>query len=189
MAAKIACASRKTRRLADRLTILEKFIELKSNECAYYRTKVHLMQMSPIQSISKPPSLPSASVSSSCSTIDSNPSRSIDDRQRRGSVPLRSTPRSILRQKARSSCHLRSEKVRRQGKNEQRLPLSSAVARSTSEQRGCAIGSDGTNVSKENNNEKRRPQSELLRRGSPVEHHESRRRRRRRVPVSFPHGR
>ncbi|CAF4957423.1 unnamed protein product, partial [Rotaria socialis] len=26
--------------------ILEKFIELKSNECAYYRAKVHLMQIS-----------------------------------------------------------------------------------------------------------------------------------------------
>jgi hypothetical protein len=38
--------SNKTKNLLNRLIILEKFIELKSNECAYYRTKVHLMQMS-----------------------------------------------------------------------------------------------------------------------------------------------
>ena len=31
--------------LLDRMILLEKLIELKSNECAYYRTKVHLMQM------------------------------------------------------------------------------------------------------------------------------------------------
>lgn len=31
--------------LLDRMILLEKLIELKSNECAYYRTKVHLMQL------------------------------------------------------------------------------------------------------------------------------------------------
>jgi hypothetical protein len=41
-------SSTKNKDLLDRLIILEKFIELKSNECAYYRTKVHLMQMSSI---------------------------------------------------------------------------------------------------------------------------------------------
>ncbi|CAF1009250.1 unnamed protein product [Adineta steineri] len=42
--------SNKTKELHKRLMILEKFIELKSNECAYYRTKVHLMQMSSFNS-------------------------------------------------------------------------------------------------------------------------------------------
>ena len=46
-------SSNKNKDLLDRLVILEKFIELKSNECAYYRTKVHLMQMSTKRSSSE----------------------------------------------------------------------------------------------------------------------------------------
>ena len=41
--------SKKNKELTDRLMILEKFIELKSNECAYYRSKVHLMQINPMR--------------------------------------------------------------------------------------------------------------------------------------------
>lgn len=37
-----------TEELQNRITILEKFVELKSNECAYYRSKVHLMQIHPL---------------------------------------------------------------------------------------------------------------------------------------------
>jgi hypothetical protein len=40
--------SKNNRELLNRLCVLEKFIELKSNECAYYRSKVHLMQMNSI---------------------------------------------------------------------------------------------------------------------------------------------
>ena len=43
---KVSPSSNKTKELLNRLMILEKFIELKTNECAYYRSKVHLMQMS-----------------------------------------------------------------------------------------------------------------------------------------------
>lgn len=39
-------SSNKDKDLKNHLNILEKFLELKSNECAYYRTKVHLIQMS-----------------------------------------------------------------------------------------------------------------------------------------------
>ena len=35
----------KTEDLENRVILLEKFLQLKSNECAYYRSKVHLMQI------------------------------------------------------------------------------------------------------------------------------------------------
>ncbi|CAF0816302.1 unnamed protein product [Rotaria sp. Silwood1] len=90
----------KNKELLNRIMILEKFIELKSNECAYYRTKVHLMQMSSFNysQIMKKKSLikqdykhnkRSSSEDLSHSSITSqNQSASIDNRHRRNSVPL-----------------------------------------------------------------------------------------------------
>ena len=68
--------------LQNRITILEKFVELKSNECAYYRSKVHLMQIHPL-----PPeqSTPRRSISfeqSSSSETHATRSNSIDERHR-----------------------------------------------------------------------------------------------------------
>ncbi|CAF0815436.1 unnamed protein product [Rotaria sordida] len=90
----------KNKELLNRLMILEKFIELKSNECAYYRSKVHLMQMNSFnysQIIRKKSSIKqdykhnkrSSSEDLSHSSITSqNHSTNIDNRYRRNSVPL-----------------------------------------------------------------------------------------------------
>lgn len=65
--------------------ILEKFIELKSNECAYYRTKVHLMQMN--SQIMKKTSEYKRSSSENSSITSQSQSNSIDHRHRTNSVP------------------------------------------------------------------------------------------------------
>ena len=44
----MSSSSKRSKDLLHRLMILEKFVELKSNECAYYRSKVHLMQINPM---------------------------------------------------------------------------------------------------------------------------------------------
>jgi hypothetical protein len=81
--------------LHNRLIILEKFIELKSNECAYYRSKVHLMQMNSVNSQivvnNKASSKNYQRSSSEDISQNSIASRSqmnrIDHRHRRNSVP------------------------------------------------------------------------------------------------------
>ncbi|CAF2803819.1 unnamed protein product [Rotaria sp. Silwood2] len=90
----------KNKELLNRIMILEKIIELKSNECAYYRTKVHLMQMSSLNysQIMKKKSLikqdykhnkrSSSEDLSHSSTTSQNQSTSINNRHRRNSVPL-----------------------------------------------------------------------------------------------------
>ena len=45
---RMSSSSKTSKDLLHRLMIMEKFIELKSNECAYYRSKVHLMQINPL---------------------------------------------------------------------------------------------------------------------------------------------
>ncbi|UJR36250.1 hypothetical protein I4U23_028982 [Adineta vaga] len=73
--------SNKTKDLLNRLIFLEKFIELKSNECAYYRSKVHLMQMSSLSSQTRKTS--SNEDISHSSTV----SNSLDHKHRTSSVP------------------------------------------------------------------------------------------------------
>jgi hypothetical protein len=96
--------SNKNKELQNRLMILEKFIELKSNECAYYRTKVHLMQMSSFNSqIMKKNVERSSSEDISQSSI-TNQSNSIDHKHRRSSVPL-SSQQKTMSKKVRNLIH------------------------------------------------------------------------------------
>jgi hypothetical protein len=107
MTSNISPSSSKTKDLLNRLMIMKKFIELKSNECAYYRTKVHLMQMNLLNSkIMNKTSIKqefqnnkrssSEDISQSSLTSQSR-SNSIDNRLRRSSVPLSSQGKSILK--------------------------------------------------------------------------------------------
>lgn len=66
----------KNKDLLNRLTFLEKFLELKSNECAYYRTKVHLMQMN------------TTSIRRSSSEDITQSSVSIECKHRTSSIPI-----------------------------------------------------------------------------------------------------
>ena len=87
-----AATPKTTEELLNRLVILEKFIELKSNECAYYRSKVHLMQIHPLPtqmrasaSAAQAEQRPRRSISfeqSSSSTTQATRSNSIDERHR-----------------------------------------------------------------------------------------------------------
>lgn len=106
----MSSSSKTNKDLLHRLMILEKFIELKSNECAYYRSKVHLMQINPM---SKPisivpdeqpgkPSIPSESQDDSTEN-----STSIDDQERK-TPPIPSKP--IL--KATKEFHNSSKKIK-----------------------------------------------------------------------------
>jgi hypothetical protein len=104
MTSNISLISSKNKELHDRLIILEKFIELKSNECAYYRTKVHLMQMNPQITKQENSHISSEDHSQSSITSQSQSNR----RHRRSSVPLSSEQKSILKQ---TNCS-RSKKVR-----------------------------------------------------------------------------
>lgn len=71
--------------LLNRLMILEKFIELKTNECAYYRSKVHLMQMN---------SLNSQQLKRTSS--NENQSLSIDNKQQSNSLPSSSSQQKLI---------------------------------------------------------------------------------------------
>ena len=84
-------SSNKNKDLLHRLILLEKFLELKSNECAYYRTKVHLMQMS---SMSKKRS--SSEEISQSSTSTPSRSNSSEHRHRRNSLLKSSQGKSRL---------------------------------------------------------------------------------------------
>jgi hypothetical protein len=99
MTSNISPSSNKNKDLINRLIILEKFIELKSNECAYYRTKVHLMQMSSFNSqITNKSLIKNNKRSSSEDSITSqSQSNSIDKRHRRNSIPLFSPGKSNLK--------------------------------------------------------------------------------------------
>ncbi len=87
-----------TKDLLNRLMILEKCLELKSNECAYYRTKIHLMQMSSLNSqiINQTLFKQSSSEDVSHSSIISQ-SKGIDNKHRTSSVPVSSQRKSILK--------------------------------------------------------------------------------------------
>lgn len=87
MTSTISPSSNKTADLINRLIILEKFLELKSNECAYYRTKVHLMQMNSI------------SPKRSSSENSSLTSQSQSNRFRTNSMPCQ---KKLIRQKIKS---------------------------------------------------------------------------------------
>jgi hypothetical protein len=89
-----------TKDLLNRLMILEKCLELKSNECAYYRTKVHLMQMSSLNSQIINQTLNNKQRSSSEDVSHSSivtQSKSIDNKHRTSSVPVSSQRKSILK--------------------------------------------------------------------------------------------
>jgi hypothetical protein len=95
MTSNISPSSNKNKDLMNRLIILEKFIELKSNECAYYRTKVHLMQMNSFNSsITNKNNKRSSSEDISPSSITS---QSIDKKHRTNSIPLSSQRKSSLK--------------------------------------------------------------------------------------------
>ncbi|CAF1470929.1 unnamed protein product [Adineta ricciae] len=74
----------KNKDLLNRLTFLEKFIELKSNECAYYRTKVHLMQMNS----GEPQLMKTTSIRRSSSEDITQSSASIEYKHRTSSIPV-----------------------------------------------------------------------------------------------------
>lgn len=90
--------SNQNKNLLDRLMILEKLIELKSNECAYYRTKVHIMQMSSLHTRNIKNSLvneqdgqterSSSKDTSQNSIVSQNQTVRIDKRHRRHSVSV-----------------------------------------------------------------------------------------------------
>ena len=89
--------SNQTEDLLDRLILFEKLIELKSNECAYYRTKVHLMQMN---STSKERTVPSKEIqrrSSSSSSLSTEQNSINHSKHRRNSIPNLSPGKSILK--------------------------------------------------------------------------------------------
>jgi len=107
MTANIPPSSNKNKDLINRLIILEKFLELKSNECSYYRTKVHLMQMSSLNSSitnknsvkqeNKNNKRSSSEDISQNSITSQSQSNSIDKKHRRSSIPLSSQRKSILK--------------------------------------------------------------------------------------------
>jgi hypothetical protein len=94
MTSNISPISNQNKDLHNRLIILEKFIELKSNECAYYRSKVHLMQMNSVNSqivnnktSSKNYQRSSSEDISQNSIASHSQMNRIDHRHRRNSVP------------------------------------------------------------------------------------------------------
>jgi len=92
MTSNISPSSNKNNDLINRLIILEKFIELKSNECAYYRTKVHLMQMNSFNS-----SITNKNNKRSSSEDISQSSITSDKKHRTNSIPLSSQRKSSLK--------------------------------------------------------------------------------------------
>lgn len=80
--------------LLDRMILLEKLIELKSNECAYYRTKVHLMQMNFSKEIKRVSSSDEGN-----SIANKSPTKSISD----SSIPFERTRKSKRRSQHRTS--------------------------------------------------------------------------------------
>ena len=94
MSSNIPPTSNKNKELQNRLMILEKFIELKTNECAYYRTKVHLMQMSSINS----QIIKKNSERSSSEDISHNSITNQSNKHRRSSVPLSSQRKTVSKE-------------------------------------------------------------------------------------------
>lgn len=104
------------RDLLDRLILFEKLIELKSNECAYYRTKVHLMQMNSSKEIQQSSS---SSEENSSEIINHIPGKSILKKTlSHSSIPFRTSNKSQRR------CRLEiNHQTSAQNRNAHSIPL------------------------------------------------------------------
>ncbi|CAM4746539.1 unnamed protein product [Rotaria magnacalcarata] len=117
----------KNKELLNQLMILEKFIELKSNECAYYRAKVHLMQISALNpQIVKRSGIKQDHKRSSSEDISHNSTTSQHEPSsiRRNSVPL-----SVQKQKFNISRHGNTFLPWDPSTKSKHLPFSSSLRR------------------------------------------------------------